>query len=32
MDTGFASVSGLTTTKMFENAGKPVAEDGYKEC
>ncbi len=32
MDTGFASASGLTTTKMFENAGKPdkVAEDGYK--
>ena len=31
MDTGFASASGLTTTKMFENAGNPdkVAEDGY---
>lgn len=32
MDTGFASASGLTKTKMFSNAGKPkkVAEDGYK--
>ncbi len=32
MDTGFESASDLTTTKMFENTGKPdnVAKDGYK--
>jgi len=32
MATGFASASGLTTTKMFANAGKSekVAQDGYK--
>ena len=32
MNTGFANASGLTTTKMFENAVKPdkVAKDGYK--
>lgn len=32
MDTGFASAGGLTTTRMFANAGKPdqVAEDGYR--
>ena len=32
MNTEFASAIGLTTAKMFENAGNPdkVAEDGYK--